>query len=112
MLLCARTRAIRSGLPGTASVLELDVFAKRYSGQTFTVGLVANRMVKHDNMSTFVAIDFEIANHRRDSACAVGLASVRYGRIKAARSFLIRLPVRQIGALHFLCPAGAAVAAG
>ena len=33
--------------------------------QPFTVGLVANRMVKHDNMSTFVAIDFEIANHRR-----------------------------------------------
>ena len=59
------------------------------------MGLVANRMVKHDNMSTFVAIDFEIANHRRDSACAVGLASARCGRIKAARSFLIRPPASQ-----------------
>ena len=40
----------------------------------------------------FVAIDFETANHRPDSACAVGLASGRNGRLVALRSFLIRPP--------------------
>ena len=44
------------------------------------------------SMSTFVAIDFETATHRRDSACAVGLAVSRNGRIVAIRSFLIRPP--------------------
>ncbi len=46
-------------------------------------------------MSIFVAIDFETANHRRDSACAVGLAAGRGGRIETARSFLIRPPASQ-----------------
>ena len=46
-------------------------------------------------MSTFVAIDFETANHREDSACAVGVAAGRGGRIEVARSFLIRPPVSQ-----------------
>ena len=43
-------------------------------------------------MSSFVAIDFETANQRSDSACAVGLTAVRGGRIEVARSFLIRPP--------------------
>ena len=43
-------------------------------------------------MSSFVAIDFETANHHSDSACAVGLAVVRGDRIEVARSFLIRPP--------------------
>ena len=43
-------------------------------------------------MSSFVAIDFETANHHSDSACAVGLAVVRVDRIEVARSFLIRPP--------------------
>ena len=43
-------------------------------------------------MSSFVAIDFETANHHSDSACAVGLAVVRGNRIEVARSFLIRPP--------------------
>ena len=46
-------------------------------------------------MSTFVAIDFEIANHHRDSACAVGLAAGHDGRIVLAQSFLIRPPTSQ-----------------
>ena len=43
-------------------------------------------------MSSFVAIDFETANHDRDSACAVGLAAGRGSRIVQAQSFLIRPP--------------------
>ena len=46
-------------------------------------------------MSTFVAIDFETANHHRDSACAVGLAAGHDGRIVLAQSFLIRPPTPQ-----------------
>ena len=41
-------------------------------------------------VSSFVAIDFETANQRSDSACAVGLTAVRGGRIEVAQSFLIR----------------------
>ena len=44
---------------------------------------------------SFVAIDFETANYSRDSACAVGLAAVRSGRIEVTRSFLIRPPDSQ-----------------
>ena len=43
-------------------------------------------------MSTFVAIDFETATSRRDSACAVGLAAGCDGRIVASRTYLIRPP--------------------
>ena len=43
-------------------------------------------------MSTFVAIDFETATSRRDSACAVGLAAGCDGRIAASRTCLIRPP--------------------
>ena len=46
-------------------------------------------------MISFVAIDFETANYSRDSACAVGLAAVRSGRIEVTRSFLIRPPDSQ-----------------
>ena len=63
--------------------------------QPLAVSLVATHMVKLDAMRTFVAIDFETANHRSNSACAVGLAAGYDGRIKVARSFLIRPPVSQ-----------------
>ena len=46
-------------------------------------------------MTTFVAIDFETANHRRDSACAVGLATGCNGRIVASRTYTIRPPTPQ-----------------
>ncbi len=46
-------------------------------------------------MNSFVAIDFETANHQRVSACAVGLATGRNGRIEVVRSFLIRPPASQ-----------------
>ena len=46
-------------------------------------------------MISFVAIDFETANHSRDSACAVGLTAVRRGRIEVTQSFLIRPPDSQ-----------------
>jgi DNA polymerase-3 subunit epsilon len=32
-------------------------------------------------VTTFAAIDFETANYRRDSACAVGIAIVSEGRL-------------------------------
>ena len=41
---------------------------------------------------TIVAIDFETANERRDSACAVGLAWIADGRVVRRESRLIRPP--------------------
>lgn len=41
---------------------------------------------------TVVAIDFETANERRDSACAVGLAWIEGGRVVRRESRLIRPP--------------------
>jgi DNA polymerase III subunit epsilon len=43
----------------------------------------------------FVAIDFETANHRADSACAVGLVKVVGGEIVDKAVHLIRPPSRQ-----------------
>ena len=40
----------------------------------------------------FTAIDFETANSSSASACAVGLAKVRDGRVVASESWLIRPP--------------------
>lgn len=45
-------------------------------------------------MSTFAAIDFETANHSRDSACAVGVVVVSNGRIVDRYHQLIRPPSR------------------
>lgn len=41
-------------------------------------------------MSTFIAIDFETANHYRNSACALGLTKVVDGVIVESRAWLIR----------------------
>ena len=41
-------------------------------------------------MADFVAIDFETANEKRDSACAIGLALVVDGKIVETKSCLIR----------------------
>ena len=46
-------------------------------------------------MSTFVAIDFETASVRRDSACAVGVAAACAGRVVLSRTYLIRPPAGQ-----------------
>ena len=46
-------------------------------------------------MKTFVAIDFETANYSANSACAVGLAVVKGGRIIRREQYLIRPPERQ-----------------
>ncbi len=43
-------------------------------------------------MSTFVAIDFETADHGHDSACAVGVVKVRGTRIVNEAAYLIRPP--------------------
>lgn len=40
----------------------------------------------------FVAIDFETANEKRSSPCAIGIAEVSAGRLTGARSWLIRPP--------------------
>ena len=48
-----------------------------------------------DPNDTFVAIDFEIANARHDSACAVGLAACSGGHVVQSRSYLIRPPGRR-----------------
>ena len=53
-------------------------------------------------MSTFVALDFETASARRDSACAIGLAACSGGRIVLSRVYLIRPPTSRFtfSALH------------
>ncbi len=43
-------------------------------------------------MGAFVAIDFETATARRDSACAVGLAACCSGRVVLSQTYLIRPP--------------------
>jgi DNA polymerase-3 subunit epsilon len=43
-------------------------------------------------MTTFVALDFETANHYRDSACAIGLVRVEDNQIVQKQHFLIRPP--------------------
>jgi len=49
---------------------------------------------------TFVAIDFETADHRADSACAVGLVRVENLRIVAKEVVLIRPPRSRIRFAH------------
>ncbi len=44
---------------------------------------------------SFVALDFEIANARHDSACAVGLAACSRGQVVQSCSYLIRPPGRR-----------------
>ena len=44
------------------------------------------------SVHNFAAIDFETANHSRDSACAIGVALVRQGRLVALERRLIRPP--------------------
>ena len=51
-------------------------------------------------MNSFVAIDFETANRHRSSACAVGLAKARNGKIEIVRSFLIRPPSSRFVLTH------------
>ena len=53
------------------------------------------QLLHPDTMHTFVAIDFETATTRRDSACAVGLAAGFDGRIVLSRTYLIRPPTEQ-----------------
>lgn len=38
----------------------------------------------------FVALDFETANHKRDSVCEIGLAIVSNGQVEEQRSWLVR----------------------
>ncbi|RMF11214.1 MAG: exonuclease [Alphaproteobacteria bacterium] len=51
-------------------------------------------------MSEFLAIDFETANNRRDSACAIGLVRVSDGRIVAESHHLIRPPTPEFRFTH------------
>jgi DNA polymerase III subunit epsilon len=51
-------------------------------------------------MTTFVALDFETANHYRDSACAIGLVRVEDDRIVKRAYFLIRPPSRSFKFTH------------
>ncbi|MXZ72928.1 MAG: 3'-5' exonuclease [Acidobacteria bacterium] len=46
-------------------------------------------------LGTFVAIDFETASARHDSACAVGVAACCSGRVVLSRTYLIRPPTGQ-----------------
>jgi DNA polymerase-3 subunit epsilon len=51
-------------------------------------------------MTRFAAIDFETANHGRDSACAVGVVIVERGRIVRRLYERIRPPSRQFVFTH------------
>lgn len=51
-------------------------------------------------MTRFAAIDFETANYRGDSACAVGVVIVEAGRIVERIYELIRPPSRQFSFTH------------
>ena len=49
---------------------------------------------------TFVAMDFETADHGRDSACAVGIVKVRGTSIISEACYLIRPPRREFRFTH------------
>lgn len=49
---------------------------------------------------TFAAIDFETANTDNDSACSIGVAMVRNGRIESLETRLIRPPTRYFQFTH------------
>ena len=49
---------------------------------------------------SFAAIDFETANYGRDSACAIGVAIVREGRMVALERRLIRPPTEEFFFTH------------
>lgn len=51
-------------------------------------------------MSRFAAIDFETANHRGDSACAIGVVVVEQGKIVDRLYELIRPPSREFFFTH------------
>ncbi len=51
-------------------------------------------------MTSFVALDFETADHGRDSACAIGLVRVENSRIVERVHYLIRPPRPQILFTH------------
>lgn len=51
-------------------------------------------------MTEFVAIDFETANNRKDSACAIGVVRVSGGRIAATATHLIRPPTSEFYYTH------------
>lgn len=51
-------------------------------------------------MTAFAAIDFETANHARDSACAVGVVIVERGEIVRRLYELIRPPSRAFAFTH------------
>ncbi|QGY02289.1 3'-5' exonuclease [Methylobacterium mesophilicum SR1.6/6] len=65
---------------------------------------------------TVLALDFETANERRDSACAVGLAWIADGRIVRQESHLIRPPEMRFAPgnirVHGILPANVADAPG
>ena len=46
-------------------------------------------------MTTYLALDFETANHSADSACALGIAVISGGRVVEEDAFLIRPPSRE-----------------
>jgi len=60
-------------------------------------------------MREYIAIDFETANEKRDSACALGIAVVHGGRVVERRSWLIRPPEMRFSpfniAVHGIRPA-------
>jgi DNA polymerase III subunit epsilon len=47
-------------------------------------------------MPSFTAIDFETADHQRDSACAIAMVRVQRGRIVDRQDALIRPPRREV----------------
>lgn len=61
---------------------------------------------------TVLALDFETANERRDSACAVGLAWIADGRVVRRKSHLIRPPEMRFSPgnirVHGILPANVA----
>ena len=58
----------------------------------------------HDQLllppGVFVAIDFETADHKQDSACAVGLIRVENGKVVAEEHRLIRPPREKVRYTH------------
>jgi DNA polymerase III subunit epsilon len=82
----------------TASCLvATNAASSKNVGDTFIISAT----LKSESMNgKFLAIDFETANPKRDSACSIGLVRVEHGKIVHQAAHLIRPPYRDFMFTH------------
>jgi DNA polymerase III subunit epsilon len=81
---------------------------RTYGRGSFAVDRASVAPLPDDPHDTWVAIDFETATGSRDSACALGIAVIRDGRVTSTAAWLIRPPGNRYSrwniAIHGITP--------